>query len=132
MFKSNAIANTLIMFAPIILMMLFLRVMSPILTLCILGTAYILGLTMLIRSKWSLFHQNIWFSFGPGKLDVENRRRYIKGYAIIVCAMILIGVGFCPAGRPPRPEEQRLAGARGLVEMKGAGDRYSRMETIRV
>ncbi len=89
MINSNAIANTLLMFAPIILMVVVVVAMSQLLSLSIIGTVYILGLTMLIQSKWSLFRQRIWFSFGPGKLDVENRRRYFKGYALIGCAMIL-------------------------------------------
>ena len=70
-------------------MVLVFVVITPVLLLSIIGISYILGMMMLIQSKWSLIRQRIWFSFGPGKLDVENRRRYIKGYTIIGCAVIL-------------------------------------------
>ena len=89
MIKSNAIANTLIMFAPIILLVFIVVAMNPVLSLSIFGIAYIAGITMLTKSKLGQFRQGIWFAFGPGKLDAENRRRYFHGYAIIACAMIL-------------------------------------------
>ena len=89
MIKSNAIANTLLMFTPIILVVFVIVVMTPVLSLLIIGFGYILGLTMLTQSKWSQFRQRIYFAFGPGRLDVKNRRRYFKGYAIIGCAMLL-------------------------------------------
>ena len=89
MIKSNAIANTQIVFAPILLMVFTVVAMNAVLSLSIIGIAYIAGLTMLMRSKSSLFRQGIWCALGPGKLDAENRRRYFDGYAIIACTMII-------------------------------------------
>ncbi len=89
MLKSNAIANTLIGFGPIILLVFAVVATDVLVSSSLILILYAIGLSMLARSKVSLFRQKIWFSFGPQKLDAPNRRRYFRDDGIIVGAFIL-------------------------------------------
>ena len=87
--KTNTTANMLFVLGPFIAAGLFLILLSPFLINSIIAGCYVLGLLLLIMAKWPLFRKNVWFSFGPQKLDSSNRKIYFQAYKILSAGVIV-------------------------------------------
>ncbi|MDA7928500.1 hypothetical protein N9B54_00950 [Mariniblastus sp.] len=87
--RTNAVANTFIMFAPLAIAVILAIAMNSAVLMLTIVFVYVLGFSKLLTSKMSLFRQHQWLSFGPSGMDSENRRRYFHGYATIGTAAVL-------------------------------------------
>jgi hypothetical protein len=87
--RTNAVANTIIMYAPLSIVAFVVIAMNPLLLISLIVVAYTIGLVKLARSKISVFRNGQWFSFGPSKMDDKNRARYYHGYATIGVTALL-------------------------------------------
>ena len=96
--RTNAAANAVISYAPLAVVAFLVIVTNPMMLILTVAFIYMLGLAKLIRSKMSLFRQHHWLSFGPSKMDTENRTRYFQGYATIVVAAVFNLLGIALTG----------------------------------
>ena len=87
--QSNAIANTMFVFGPFVLLAFMVVATTPLFANAAVVVLCLIGLALLTISKHSLFRDGIWFSFGPGQLDSKNRRRYYLAYGIITVSMLI-------------------------------------------
>jgi ABC-type phosphate transport system permease subunit len=87
--QSNAIANVLFVFGPFVLMAFMVVATIPMFAIVAVGILYLIGISLLVVSKRSLFRDGVWFSFGPSQMNAKNRRRYFSAYGIIAVGMLI-------------------------------------------
>jgi hypothetical protein len=56
------------------------------------------GVLLLLIARWPLYRQHQFLSFGPGKLPGIHRKLYWLAYAVIVSAVLLLGIVWLRVG----------------------------------
>ena len=87
--RTNAIFNTMFVFAPFILLPFIVVATIPLFAIAAVAVLYSIGIALLIYSKRNLFREGVLFSFGPGQMDAKNRRRYFSAYGIIAIGILI-------------------------------------------